>query len=561
MNVKPASAPLLVHPLASVLSPTQTTVPLATGLISRKLAPELTKFATCAAPGDALPTSIDLRADFPNPYDQGNISSCVPNAVCAVIQFLDPTFMGSRLFIYYQARLFAGFVGEDVGCYLDSCVRLLEVMGIPAETEWKYDPLAVLVPPPTQAYATALNHRVLHAANIELDPQQLKGCINNGFPFLIGCYLFSGIKHISTIGDLNTGGKTKGTGIVPLFRSGETPIGEHAVVVVGYDDDKQWWIVCNSWGKLVGDNGHFYFPYAYFTDKTVTTDIWTIRVMSNGPPIDCLLGDWVPSGVCTLPTVTTCGTNGLQTYTRSVTTQRSDDGAICNAQTKTESCAGPLCPPPTNCVLGEWTQFSACDAVACGTQGQKTRTRIVVTPPANNGTTCASLVDTESCTATPCPVIPAVPVIPPVNCLVSAWSAYSSCDALSCGKDGIQTSTRTVITPATNGGAQCPELLQKQHCKANACQAPESSVDCKVTSWSDWSACSSTTCRNHGIQKSTRNLITKPKGEGDACPELIRTRICEPSCDDHDTNIVVIATLIILMLFAIAGVVCLVYVS
>jgi hypothetical protein len=56
----------------------------------------------------------------------------------------------------------------------------------------------------------------------------------------------------------------------------------------------------------------------------------------------------------------------------------------------------------------------------------------------------------------------------PVDCVVSSWSAFGACSA-SCG-GGTQTQTRTVITAAANGGAACPALSQSQACNTQSCQ-------------------------------------------------------------------------------------------
>lgn len=60
----------------------------------------------------------------------------------------------------------------------------------------------------------------------------------------------------------------------------------------------------------------------------------------------------------------------------------------------------------------------------------------------------------------------------PVDCVVSSWSAYGACSA-SCG-GGTQTQTRTIVTPASNGGAACPSLSQSQACNVQACQSQAS---------------------------------------------------------------------------------------
>jgi hypothetical protein len=48
----------------------------------------------------------------------------------------------------------------------------------------------------------------------------------------------------------------------------------------------------------------------------------------------------------------------------------------------------------------------------------------------------------------------------PVNCVVSAWSDWSVCE------NGNRTRTRTIITPASNGGTACPSLTETEACNA-----------------------------------------------------------------------------------------------
>jgi len=60
----------------------------------------------------------------------------------------------------------------------------------------------------------------------------------------------------------------------------------------------------------------------------------------------------------------------------------------------------------------------------------------------------------------------------PVDCVVSDWGPYGACSA-SCG-GGTQTRTRTITTPASNGGAACPALSQSQACNVQACQSQAS---------------------------------------------------------------------------------------
>ena len=108
----------------------------------------------------------------------------------------------------------------------------------------------------------------------------------------------------------------------------------------------------------------------------------------------------------------------------------------------------PECPvEPTDCVVSGWSAWSACF------EGTQTRTRTIITPAANGGTPCPTLIETRDCET-------------PVNCVVSDWSEWSEC------VEGVQTRTRTVITPASGGGVACPELSESRDCENPPCPPP-----------------------------------------------------------------------------------------
>jgi C1A family cysteine protease len=70
------------------------------------------------------------------------------------------------------------------------------------------------------------------------------------------------------------------TGVVPLPGAGETALGGHAVLAVGYDDAEGRFLVRNSWGADWGQGGHFTLPYAYLTERGLSSDFWTIAQVS-----------------------------------------------------------------------------------------------------------------------------------------------------------------------------------------------------------------------------------------------------------------------------------------
>lgn len=48
-------------------------------------------------------------------------------------------------------------------------------------------------------------------------------------------------------------------------------------------------------------------------------------------------------------------------------------------------------PTPVNCVVSEWSAWSEC------TEGSQTRTRTIITPSSNGGTSCPVLTETQQC--------------------------------------------------------------------------------------------------------------------------------------------------------------------
>lgn len=158
-----------------------------------------------------------------------------------------------------------------------------------------------------------------------------------------------------------------------------------------------------------------------------------------------------------------------------------------------------------DCVVSDWSAWAPCDK-PCGS-GSQTRTRTVITPASGGGAPCPTLEQTQPCNTQPCPV----------DCVVSSWSAWTPCDK-PCG-GGTQTRTRTIVTAPAFGGAPCPTLQETQNCNTQPCP-----VDCVVSAWSAWGPCSAP-CGG-GTQTRTRTITTFPAFGGAPCPSLTDTQVC-----------------------------------
>lgn len=230
-----------------------------------------------------LPQVVDLRAQCPPVYNQGSLGSCTANALAAAIAFEQrkfPTplhFTPSRLFIYYNERALQNTTTADTGAPLREGMKATNRMGVCPEDDlentanWPYDPTQFAVRPNNPCYVAARHVRALRYQRLRHALEDLKGCLAEGYPFVFGFTVYTSFES----------DQVKQTGVMSLPEPGETLVGGHAVMAVGYDDTRRVLIVRNSWGPGWGDAGYFYMPYEYLIARGLARDFWTIRLISH----------------------------------------------------------------------------------------------------------------------------------------------------------------------------------------------------------------------------------------------------------------------------------------
>ncbi len=224
----------------------------------------------------ALPGSIDLRPQCPAVYDQGQLGSCTANAIAAAMEFdqmkeqQPQVFLPSRLFIYYNERAIEGTVNTDSGGQIRDGIKSVAAQGDCPESLWPYDITKFAVKPPQQCYDQALKFEAVQYESLPQNSDTLKGCLASGYPFVFGFTVYESFESP----------QVAQTGHAPMPSTSERAVGGHAVMAVGYDDSKNWFIVRNSWGAGWGMNGYFTLPYTYLLQPNLSSDFWTIRVVS-----------------------------------------------------------------------------------------------------------------------------------------------------------------------------------------------------------------------------------------------------------------------------------------
>lgn len=228
------------------------------------------------APIVSLPPSVDLRPLCPPIENQLELGSCTSFSGGAAVrverkkQDLDD-FVVSHLALYYNSRS-SRTKRADAGASNRDMLKAIAKLGVCPESEWPYDISKYAEKPPVQAAKDALKNRALSYLSVAQSLSQIKNCLAQGYPMIIGFTVYESFES----------SEVASTGIVPMPTTREAVLGGHSVLLVGYSDADKMFLLRNSWGSWGLDGtGYFKMPYPYLMDSNLSSDFWTIRLMSS----------------------------------------------------------------------------------------------------------------------------------------------------------------------------------------------------------------------------------------------------------------------------------------
>ncbi len=245
----------------------------------------------------ALPKKVDLREWCSPVEDQLELGSCTANAAVGMVEYFQRRaygmyLEGSRLFVYKTTRKLMLSEG-DSGAWLRSAMGALVLFGVPDEKYFPYSLDGKTVnpdwdkEPDSFLYAMAKNYTTINY--FCYDPLGKK---NNEKEVLrtVKKYLAAGIPSMFGFFGFPSFEDSDSPGAIPYPCKNENAEWGHAVMAVGYDDDKEIInircnkktkgaiLIRNSWGTSWGEEGYGWIPYDYVIDG-LAQDFWSILSM------------------------------------------------------------------------------------------------------------------------------------------------------------------------------------------------------------------------------------------------------------------------------------------
>jgi C1A family cysteine protease len=201
---------------------------------------------------------VDLREWDSNVESQGNLGSCVANAVTNAYElqqkkentnnFVDL----SRLYVYYHARYIEDTIDEDYGViYIKSALQGVSMYGVCTEQIWPYKIENYNKQPSPESYADACSRKIVSYNFVETTKDILEN-LSVHKPVVIGMVVYESFM-----------GVTKENSTVPIPTLDDKNIGGHAVLIVGHSLPEQKFLIKNSFGTNWGDSGYAYLPFEY----------------------------------------------------------------------------------------------------------------------------------------------------------------------------------------------------------------------------------------------------------------------------------------------------------
>jgi C1A family cysteine protease len=249
------------------------------GLLKPSAPPETETAAPSSTPSDfsaAPPPSYDWRNVNGVNYvtgirNQGSCGSCWAFATTAALESNVAISSGANSNLSEQILVSCGNAGSCSGGYPTTASSFIRETGLAAETYYPYTATNGACASALEGWRNAVSritswHYVGNTTSPTVD--QIKSELVTYGPLVTTFDVYSDFYYYS--------------GGVYQYTSGSYQ-GGHAVLITGYDDVGQYFIVKNSWGSSWGESGYFRIGYSELNSIVKFGD-WTLAYYSDTTP-------------------------------------------------------------------------------------------------------------------------------------------------------------------------------------------------------------------------------------------------------------------------------------
>ena len=217
-----------------------------------------------------LPSNVDLR-EWAGPIkDQGQEGSCTGHAFSSTREWIGRRYEKSSVILspqclYAEELIEDGDFPNDNGSMPRTGCKVLTAKGCCEAVLYPYVAGQIMAPTAAQAenalkYRTGAYHRLASLDNVLTclaDPTP--------WPVPVAFQVYESFES-QEVAD---------TGIMPVPEPGESLLGGHEVLCLGYDLPKQLALIQNSWGDGWGIRGFFWMPFAVLSSPD--SDLWMVH--------------------------------------------------------------------------------------------------------------------------------------------------------------------------------------------------------------------------------------------------------------------------------------------
>lgn len=236
-------------------------------------------------PGLKIKGTVDLRKFFTPVKNQLDLGSCTSFAAVAMYEAMmnqagvEGSNDMSPAYLYFYSNILKGRPAGGSNFYEQ--LEVLGTRGVCHESLYTYDAEFPETEPSDQAEADAKNHRVISAKQIPLtnEPDKLESLSRNHY--LLTSALSEGYPIGISLKVYDNFGKDGAFILHPDDAPNAKEDGWHAMVIVGYSEENNFYIVRNSWGQEFGEDGYCYIPNAYIDDPDYMTFACIITEISD----------------------------------------------------------------------------------------------------------------------------------------------------------------------------------------------------------------------------------------------------------------------------------------